>query len=129
VWQVIADVQAQPTWAAGVTKVERLPDRDGRETVRVTMGRNRMVLETTRSERPRSLVRTVADEAQFFSGDWEYALTPDGAGCRVTLTEHGKVHAAVPRFLMKHVMNPAMYLEKHLRSLAATFGETGRPDG
>jgi hypothetical protein len=123
VWRVLSDVAAQPTWDAGVTKVERLPDRDGRETVRMTAGRNSFVLQTTRSDPPHALERTIADDAKFFSGRWEYALSPDGAGCRVTLTERGRIFHAVPRFLVRKVMDPATYLKKHLRSLAAKFGE------
>jgi hypothetical protein len=88
-----------------------------------------MVLVTTRSEPPALLVRTIADEAKFFSGDWTYALAPDGAGTALLLTEHGRVHVAVPRAMMHYmpfIADPSLYLRRHLERLAAKFGETPR---
>lgn len=129
VWGVLADTAGVPAWDKGVDRVERLPDREGRETWRWTMGRNSMVLETTRSEAPRLLVRTIADEAKFFSGDWTYELSPVGNGCTVELTEHGRVHVAIPRAMMRYlpaVADPAMYLKRHLERLAGRFGEAPR---
>ncbi len=127
VWKTLADAGGYATWAADVTKVERLPDRDGREAFRQTMGRNTFVVETTRSEPPSALVRTVADDHRVFSGDWEYALAPEEGGCRVTLTEHGRVRPAIPRFLVQRVFDPATYLKRHLKSLAARFGGRTEP--
>ncbi len=129
VWGALADTAGVPSWDKGVDRVERLPDRDGHEVWRWTMGWNRMVLETTRAEAPRVLVRTIADEAKFFTGDWTYALRAEGTGCAVELTEHGRVHVAIPRALMRYlsaVADPSMYLKRHLGRLAARFGETPR---
>jgi hypothetical protein len=112
-----------------VDKVERLPDHDGHEAWRWTMGRNKMVLVTTRNEPPRTLVRTIADEAKFFSGDWTYEVAPDGQGTAVTLTENGRVHVAIPRAMMRYlpfVADPSMYLRRHLTRLAERFGEAPR---
>jgi hypothetical protein len=88
-----------------------------------------MVLVTTRSEAPASLVRTIADEAEFFSGDWTYALSADGTGTTLRLTEHGRVHVAIPRAMMRYlpfIADPSMYLRRHLERLAAKFGEAPR---
>lgn len=129
VWAVLADSAGIPSWDLGVDRVERLPDRDGHEAWRWTMGRNTMVLVTTRSEAPRLLVRTIADEAKFFSGNWTYALSADGAGCALELTEHGRVHVTIPRAMMRYlpaVADPSTYLRRHLERLAAKFGEAPR---
>jgi uncharacterized protein YndB with AHSA1/START domain len=129
VFAALADTAGVPSWDKGVDRVERLPDRDGHEAWRWTMGRNAMVLVTTRSEAPSVLVRTIADEAKFFSGDWTYAVRPDGAGCAVELTEHGRVHVALPRAMMRYMpflADPAMYLKRHLVRLAGKFGEAPR---
>jgi len=129
VFSVLADTSAIPSWDQGVTRVERLPDRAGNETWRWTMGRNRMVLTTTRSEPPRTLSRTIADEAKFFSGSWTYAISREGNGCAVLLTEHGRVHAAIPRAAMHYLsflVDPSMYLKRHLMRLAERFGEAPR---
>ena len=129
VWGVLADTAAIPSWDRGVDRVERLPDRDGQEVWRWVMGRNAMVLETTRSEAPGLLVRTIADEAKMFSGDWTYELSPEGSGCALALTEHGRVHVAIPRAMMRYmpfIADPSMYLRRHLERLAARFGEAPR---
>jgi uncharacterized protein YndB with AHSA1/START domain len=125
VWAVLADAASYPAWAGGVTKVERLPDRDGHEVWRQSMGRNSFVLETTRGEPPRVLERTIADEHGPFSGKWTYELRPDGGGTVVRLSEHGRIRSAIPRAVMRHAVGYHLYLSKHLRSLAAHFGETG----
>ena len=128
-WAALADTAAIPSWDRGVDRVERLPDREGREAWRWTMGRNAMVLETTRSEPPRLLVRTIADEAKFFDGDWTWEVAPEGAGCAVRLTEHGRVHVAIPRAMMRYLpflADPALYLRRHLVRLAGRFGEAPR---
>jgi uncharacterized protein YndB with AHSA1/START domain len=129
VFAALADTAGIPAWDKGVDRVERLPDRDGHEVWRWHMGRNRMVLEITASEPPSRLVRTIADEAKFFSGDWTYELADDGAGSKVTLTEHGSVHVAIPRAMMHYLpvlADPSMYLKRHLRRLAERFAETPR---
>ena len=129
VWGVLADTAAIPSWDRGVDRVERLPDRDGHEVWRWTMGRNAMVLEMTRSEAPLLLVRTIADEAKFFSGDWTYELSAERSGCALKLTEHGRVHVAIPRAMMRYmpfIADPSMYLRRHLERLAARFGEAPR---
>ncbi len=129
VFAVIADVAAIPSWDTGVNRVERLPDRDGREAWRWTMGRNAMVLVTTVKEPPRRLVSTIGDEAKFFSGDWTYELAADGGGTLLTLTEHGRVHVAIPRAMMHYlpfIADPSLYLRRHLERLARKFGEEPR---
>lgn len=126
VWSAIADVAGIPSWDKGVDRVERLEDRNGHETWRWHMGRNRMVLEITVSEPEKRLVRTIADEAKFFSGDWTYELAPDGDGCVLSLTEHGRVHVAIPRAMMRYLpalADPSMYVRRHLERLAAKFGQ------
>jgi uncharacterized protein YndB with AHSA1/START domain len=129
VFAVLVDTSAIPSWDPGVTRVERLPDREGKETWRWTMGRNRMVLTTTRSEPPRTLARAIADEAKFFSGTWTYEISREGSGCAVLLTEHGRVHVAIPRAAMHYLSflaDPSMYLKRHLTRLADRFGESPR---
>lgn len=130
VWDTIADVASYPGWSK-INKVERLPDRNGHEVWREWMGRNSFVMETTRSERPRRLENTVEDDAKFFSGRWEYLIGPDpdpaagGRGCIVMITEHGRVHHAIPRFMMHYLMDPRGTALGFLRALAKKLGEDG----
>jgi hypothetical protein len=126
VWETISDIAGHKNWAKGVTKVERLPDHDNHEVWKQHMGRNVFVLETTTFQAPVHLVRTIADERQMFSGNWEYMVLPDGEGTRLQLTERGRVKRAVPRAIMHYVFNESMSLRRHLVSLAEQFGEKPR---
>lgn len=129
VWKAISDTAGIPSWDKGVDRVERLPDRDGHEVWRWHMGRNRMVLEITVSDPEKRLVRNIADEAKFFSGDWTYELAAEGGGCVLNLTEHGRVHVAIPRAMMRYlpfIADPSLYLRRHLTRLAEKFGEPPR---
>jgi uncharacterized protein YndB with AHSA1/START domain len=124
VWNLIADLEGHATWASGVTAVERLPDQDGKPAYRQRMGRNAFVLVTESSEPPNRLRGTISDDHGPFSGSWEYRLTPDGDGCRVTLTERGRVTQAMARGVMRHIVGYHIYIRRHLASIARKFGET-----
>ncbi len=129
VFAAVADSAAIPSWDKGVQRVERLADRGGKEAWRWTMGRNAMILVTTRSEPPSLLVRTIGDESEFFSGDWTYEFRADGTGTALVLTEHGRIHVAIPRAMMRYMpflADPSMYLRRHLARLAEKFGEAPR---
>jgi uncharacterized protein YndB with AHSA1/START domain len=131
VFDVIADTAGIPSWDKGVNRVERVADVDGHETWRWIMGRNVMTLSTTRREPPTTLVRTIADQIQIFSGDWTYVVRPEGTGSAVELTEHGRIHVAIPRAMMHYLpkmADPYQYLRRHLAALAAHFGEAPRID-
>ncbi len=124
VWAVPADFGGHGAWAPGVTKVERLGDAEGRERWRQHMGRNSFVIERTRSEPPRLLEGTIDDDHKMFSGRWQYDIAPGEAGSTVvTLTEHGRVPAKIPRAVMHYVMGKHVYIKKHLAGLAKKFGE------
>lgn len=127
VYAAIADIKAWPTWDKGVNAVEVLPPTEGRETLRMHMGRNRMVVVRTRNEPPRLHEMTVRDEgAGIFSGTWTHDITPTAEGCTVTLTEHGRIHKTIPRAMARRLFDPATYLKRHLKVLAAKFGEEPR---
>lgn len=123
VWDVVSDIGGHKNWVKGLTSIERLPDRDNHEAWRQRMGRNSFVLVFSEKQPPERMVGTIDDEAQFFSGRWEYALTEEPGGTRITLTEHGRVRLAIPRAMMEYLMGKHTYLKKHLRDLAARFGE------
>jgi len=124
VFAVIADVDAQPSWAKGVTRVERLPDRGGHDTWRMFMGRNSFVLETTVKDPPVLLTRTVEDDHKMFSGAWTYELLPgSGGGTTVRLTERGRIPGAIPRAMMKYLFGHHGTMKGHMAALAGKFGE------
>jgi uncharacterized protein YndB with AHSA1/START domain len=125
VWSVITDYANVPNWHTHVKKAERQPDRNGHELwhefhkgVGVPLQ-----LETTESIPGRRLVRSIDDGQQFFRGRWEFELTAEADGCRVTITEHGEILNAVARAMARLFFNPAMYLDQYLKALARKFNE------
>jgi hypothetical protein len=124
VWQVITDFASVPKWHKDITAVERLPDRNGHPVWRETYrGNYPILMETVEAVEPRRLVRRIADERGPFSGRWEFDLTPEGEGCRITLTEHGDLPNPFFRFMARVFMDPALYLELYLRALAVRLGQ------
>jgi ribosome-associated toxin RatA of RatAB toxin-antitoxin module len=135
VFEAIADVASHPAWAKGVTGVEMLPEKDGRQMARMRQGRNAFVLMRTRCEPPPPhglLERTISDDHKHFSGTWLYRVMPAASalpgreGCEVKLTETGRVNMPLARAMMKHVFGYHLYTNKHLESLAAKFGTRAR---
>lgn len=126
VFDLLADIERQPQWDKKVTGVERLPDENGQPRHRFRMGRNSFVLVTTVSDRPRTLQRTIIDDAKFFGGSWTYEFTPTANGCRVALTERGEIYSAIPRAMMSYLVSPHTYLVGQLKTVAAHFGQAPR---
>lgn len=125
VWRVIADAPGHARWAAGVTAVEPAGSTSENPAWRQRMGHNSFVLETTRSEEPRLLERTIMDDRGPFTGRWQYRIepAPGGAGCEVTLTEHGTIKSPMPRAIMRYCIGEQHYIRKHLASLARHLGQ------
>jgi uncharacterized protein YndB with AHSA1/START domain len=123
IWDVIRDFQNVPTWHPEVLRVEPVPDHHGREVWRETYaGGFVMKLETTELLRPHRLVRSIADVKGPFTGCWEFEIMDTQEGSRITITEKGEVPNPLIRLMFRLFMNPAMYLEKYLKALAAKFG-------
>ncbi|MFA6045700.1 MAG: SRPBCC family protein [Phycisphaerales bacterium] len=126
VFALVDNLEAQPTWDKGVTRIEPLPDDAGRPRRRMVMGRNSFVLTDTTRQPPTQLVRTISDDHKFFGGSWTFDFTPEGSGTKVTLTEHGVIDPPIPRLMMKHFVDPAMYLKRQLAAMARALGEEPR---
>ena len=62
VFEAIADIATHPTWAAHVTSVEMLPEKDGKQMARMRQGRNAFVLMRTRCDPPTLHERTNSDD-------------------------------------------------------------------
>jgi uncharacterized protein YndB with AHSA1/START domain len=124
VWAVVTDFAGTPSWHADVTKVERLPGRNGHEVWRETYrGGYGLRLETLEATPARRLVRSIVDEKGPFKGRWEFDLEPLPTGTRVTLTEYGEIANPFFRFMARVFMNPAFYIEQYLQALAVKLGD------
>lgn len=101
IWAAITDVEAFPSWRAGVTRVERLPDRNG-FPVWVEEGRSgKLTLAVERMDPPRILVGRIADPGLPFGGTWTYEVTPEPAGSRLRITEDGEIYNPLFRFMAR----------------------------
>ena len=130
VWNVIADAARQPEWFKQVTRVERLPDRNGHTVWKQTMGRNSFTLEETTHEPPRRLVRQITDAHGPFTGSWEFLLIPvpskdpaRPAAVKVRITERGKINSTIPRAVLA-MIGEDKYLKQYLKALAAKLGQS-----
>jgi uncharacterized protein YndB with AHSA1/START domain len=99
VWAEIADVERQPEWVPDVTKVERLPDRDGKPSYREHFGQFDATTVVTESDPPRRLVKNILPGGPFY-GSWMWELTPEGEQTRLTITEQGTVPNPLFRAMM-----------------------------
>src|SRR5688572_29890313 len=114
VWRVVTDFAGQVAWQPYLKRVERLPDRDGREAWREQQKSGPpMILVTREADSPRRLVREIIDEKKVFSGTWTWQLEPAGEGTRLTLTENGRVENPVFRFMV-HALGPSKYVDGYL---------------
>jgi len=133
VWQVITDYAGVPTWHVGVLSAARLPDRCGHAVWReMYKGGFSLQLETVQAMVPERLVRSITDEKGPFSGRWEFTLTEETPGSRITITEQGVIANPFIRFMARLFMNPAQYLEQYLQALAGKLQEKAvieRKDG
>ena len=124
VFAVLDDLDRMPSWNTSVTKVERLPDENGKEVTRQTMN-GHVVMTVITAERvpPSRLVRRTRDEGDHFEGAWIYDIAAQPGGCRVVLTEDSDVKSAMFR-VMSRIFGQTKYMDQHLIDLGRRFGET-----
>jgi uncharacterized protein YndB with AHSA1/START domain len=117
IWSAMTDVAAFPSWRAGVTRVERLPDRNG-YPVWMEEGRSgKMTMALERMEPPRVLVARIADPKLPFGGTWTYEITPDAGGSRLTITENGEIYNSLFRFMARFIFGYEGTIQSYLSSL------------
>lgn len=123
VYALINDIGGFPEWCKDFTRMERLPDENGKEVWRQFMGRNSFKSVNDVMEPPRRVVRVVEDDAKMFSGSWDHVIEPTGAAsCRLTITERGRVSGDIPRALMHYAFGEDLTIKKFLRAVKAKVG-------
>ena len=128
VWTVLTDPASYPKWRGDVTSVEMLPADSGQVAWR-EQGKNGAISYATElTEAPRRLVTRITDKSLPFGGTWEYVVSPDGAGSRVQITEHGEVYNPVFRFVSRFIMGHTATASAYLKALGARFGATVTPE-
>ena len=117
VWALLTDPAGFPRWRDDVRSVEILPPRDGRAIWREHSRHGRITFEMVTAERPTRLTTRIADRDLPFGGTWEYALTPDGDGTRLVVTERGEVYNPIFRFMSRFIFGYTGTMESCLRAL------------
>lgn len=127
VWLMITDHAQDAKWREDIAETKRLSDRNGHPVWEdhFKKGDQRIAYETTEHVEGQKLVRTIVDQTAF-GGTWTYALTPEGSGTRLAITESGWISAPL-RLPAKLFMDQAATMETYLRFLAKALGEDTKP--
>jgi uncharacterized protein YndB with AHSA1/START domain len=128
VWSVLTDPASYPTWRGDVTSVEILPTDSGHVAWREQGKNGAIAFVVEQAERPSRLVTRITDKSLPFGGTWEYVVSPEGAGSRVRITEHGEVYNPVFRFVSRFIMGHSATASAYLKALGARFGGTVTPE-
>lgn len=128
VWKVLTDFENHPSWRSGLTKMERLSDRDGLAVWREEGKFGPLTYEITEQQPSERMVTTIADPGLPYGGSWTYEIAPEGEGCSVTITERGEVKNPVFRFMSRFVFGHHATAEAYLGDLAGRFGEEASPE-
>jgi hypothetical protein len=126
-WGTLSDFPNMPGWAPELTRVERLPDRDGHPVWLHVGSRWSAPMELIEFEPPRRFTTRIADPELPFGGTWTYEVVPTGAGATVTITERGEVGNPMMRFLSRFVFGQTSTIDAYLEALGRKHGETVTP--
>ena len=128
VWKTVRDIGGGPSWWPAIKRVERLPDRGGREVWRQKMSGFDVPIIVLESVPPRRLVTQIDPKARAaFGGTWTYELAPDGTGTFISVTEAGWISNPVFRFMSRFLFGYYGSLDGYLKALGKRFGETVEP--
>jgi hypothetical protein len=110
---VIAEVEAQPEWRAGVAAVERTGDG----WVEITARGERISFVAEEMGAARVQLRFGSDAG--YSGTWEAVLAPEGEGTRVSVVERAVVPQPLGRILARLFFDPEAFATSYLEALKA----------
>ena len=68
------------------------------------------------------LVGRIVDDGLPFGGTWAFDLTPDGAGCRLRITENGFIKPPPFRYIAR-LMGYETTIKAYLGALASKLGQ------
>jgi uncharacterized protein YndB with AHSA1/START domain len=120
-WSAITNVEAFPRWRTDISKVESLPDRDGRHMWVEESRSGKMTFVVESSDPPRRLVTRIADPDLPFGGTWTYEITPSNGGSRLTITENGEIYNPMFRFVARFILGYEATIESYLDALEKVF--------
>ena len=118
VYRTLTDYASHPTWRKDVKRVEILDAVDGHTRFREHGPHGAVTYQVVREVPGRLLVTEIADRDLGYSGSWTYALTPEGNGTRLTITENGEVSNVIFRFMSRFVFGQTKTMETYLAALS-----------
>ena len=127
-WRSIMNVRAFPQWRTDITRVELLPDEDGKLGWREHGKKDAITYRVLESEPPRRLVTRIVDKGLPYGGTWTYELVPDGTGTRLTITERGEIYNPIFRVVSRFFLGYTSTIDGMLRALGTKHGETVAPE-
>lgn len=125
-WQLITDLDEQPTWRRGLTRVERLPDQGGRTAWLEFHGREAEAVRVADARAPLRLVTERVGEDAGGEASWEWELAPVEEGSRLTLTRQVVVHQPLARAVGFVFQAPRREVERALADLSARVARAER---
>jgi len=117
VFATITNWNEFPAWRSGLKSVAPRDDGGWIET----SSHGVIPFVVIESVNPSRLVTRIADPKLPFGGTWTWVLTPDAAGCVVTITEDGEVFNPVFRFVSRFVLGYEGTMKTVLRDLQRKF--------
>jgi hypothetical protein len=120
---LIRNVSDYPSWQKAVSKVEMLPDVDGKPRMRETNSGQAITYELSDIVPNQGMVSRIADAKLPFGGSWTYEIAPGATRDLTTLriTENGEVYNPVFRFVSKYVMGHSATIDKYLEAVATRY--------
>lgn len=127
VFATITDFSNAPSWRPSVDRVDVVPSEGGKVRFSEVSGRDILSLQVDTVVPPSRLVTRIIGEGLAFGGSWAYAVSPEGDGTRLTITEHGEVYNPFFRFMSRYVLGHTMTLDTYLKALGTRYGVTVEP--
>jgi uncharacterized protein YndB with AHSA1/START domain len=120
---LIRNVDDYPSWQKSVSKIEVLPDVDGKQRMRETNRGQAITYELRDIVPNQRMVSRIVDDKLPFGGSWTYELIPGQSADATTLriTENGEVYNPVFRFVSRFVMGHASTIDKYLEAVATRY--------
>lgn len=123
VWDTLTDIDGYLGWRPGLTRIEVLPQVEGRMRWAEHQRRDKITYEVSEAAPPHRFVTRIADQGLPFGGTWTWEIDPSPEGCTVTITEHGEVYNPFFRFVSRYIIGHTTGLNRTLKALATHFGE------
>jgi hypothetical protein len=120
---LMRNVSDYPSWQRSVSKVEMLPDIDGKQRMRETNSGQAITYELSDIVPNQRMVSHIVDAKLPFGGSWTYELVPGQATDATTLriTENGEVYNPVYRFVSRFLMGHSSTIDKYLEAVATRY--------